>query len=146
MARKKFNEESEFERVFTVPLRREWLKQTRKQRSPRAVRAIQDFMVRHMHAKDVKISEKLNEAIWKRGTKKPPASIKVKAKREKTGLVFARLPEEIELKKEEKKGKLGVLKEKIGEKKGAAEAPKPEPRKEAVSEKPAEAKPEAKKA
>jgi len=51
---------------------------------------------------------------------KPPSRIKVKVS-VKDGVVTARLPEEIEIKKEEKKGKLEGLKKKAEAiKKGAA--------------------------
>ncbi|MFQ5647775.1 MAG: 50S ribosomal protein L31e [Candidatus Aenigmatarchaeota archaeon] len=110
------------ERIYTIPLRREWLKQTRVQRTNRAVHAIQTFLTRHMHASGVKISPRLNELVWKSGAKKPPARVRVKAKKDAEGVVTARLPEEIEAAKvEEKKGRLKALKERATGK--PAEAP-----------------------
>jgi len=105
-------EEKAGERIYTIPLRREWLKQTRVQRANRAVRAVQAFLIRHMKASEVKISPKLNELIWKSGAKKPPARVRVKARKDSKGVVTAQLPEEIET-KEESKGKLSGLKEKV---------------------------------
>ena len=66
------------EKVYIIPLRREWLKQTRVKRAPRAIRAIRAFLERHVKAKEVKVDPALNEIIWQRGAKKPPAKIKVK--------------------------------------------------------------------
>ena len=132
------------ERIYTIPLRREWLKQTRSQRTGRAVRTIQASLLRHMKASSVKISPRLNEKLWEHGVHKPPAKIKLKAKRDKEGVVTARLPEEIEVeKKEEKKGRLDALKEKAGMKAEPKFVPK---KKEAPKEeKPEEKKEEAKK-
>ena len=108
------------ERIYTIPLRREWLKQTRIQRSNRAIHAIQNFLTRHLKATEVKISPRLNELVWKRGAEKPPAKVRVKASKDAEGVVTARLPEEMVIKEEPKTGKLEGLKEKVA---GKAEKP-----------------------
>jgi large subunit ribosomal protein L31e len=108
------------ERIYVIPIRSEWLKVPRNRRGKRAVSAIRNFLSRHMHSDDIRLSQKLNKRIWKSGIKKPPSRVKVKVS-VKDGVVTARLPEEIEIKKEEKKGKLEGLKEKAKAiKKGAA--------------------------
>jgi len=104
------------ERLYVIPLRKEWLKVARRKRAKRAVTAIKLFLTKHMKAKDVKISQKLNEKVWFRGVQKPPAKIKVLAEKDEEGIVFARLPEEPKEIKEEK-GIIKGLKEKISGKK-----------------------------
>ncbi|MEE9405859.1 MAG: hypothetical protein V3V26_00460, partial [Candidatus Aenigmarchaeota archaeon] len=52
------------ERVYIVPLRKMVLKQRRSQKTNRAVKTIQQFLERHMKAETVKISPKLNDALW----------------------------------------------------------------------------------
>jgi len=128
------------ERIMTVPLRSEWIETRRVMRSKKAVNAVKNFVKRHMKAKDVKISGKLNEAIWKSGAKKPPARIRVKATIDSAGLALVRLPEEITL-EEEKKKFLGKSKEEKMEAREKITDEKQEKAPEAPKE---EAKPEAK--
>ncbi len=99
------------EKIYIIPIRREWLKVPRNQRGKKAIDEIRNFLSRHIHSDDVKLSQKLNEMIWKSGIKNPPSRVKVKVSM-KDGVVIAKLPEEIEIKKGEKKGKLESLKEK----------------------------------
>src|SRR3989344_5811260 len=74
----------------------------------KAIRTIREFLVRHMKIRDgdlnkIKIDKYLNEQIWNRGIKKPPAKIKVKAvKNSETGNVVVELfelPEKLKFKK-----------------------------------------------
>ena len=117
---------AELERIYTVPLRGEWSKAPRVERSKRAASALRKFLSKHMKAEvgDVRISRGINEFIWKRGAKKPPARIKVKVTRDKEGMVYATLLEEkfnfakdIAKEREEKsrlkKAKEIIVKEKI---------------------------------
>lgn len=100
------------ERMYTIPLRKDVLKQPRAQKTNRAVKTVQQFLERHMKADNVKISPMLNDALWRRGVHRPPSKIRVKAKKDDKGIVTARLPDEKEVvKKEEKKGRLEALKE-----------------------------------
>lgn len=136
------------ERIYTVPLRVEWLRGPRIKRAGRSATAIRKFLFRHMKVGRVKISEKLNEQLWARGLKKPPASIKIKAQMDEEGIVTARLPDEIVI-KEEEKSKMEKLKEKLGGGKEAEVKPEKETPAEAKEEpkeggKPAEAQEEAK--
>lgn len=82
MAKEK--KEKELERVYVIPLRKEWLKAPRYKRAKKAIRAIREFLVKHMKVperdlKKIKIDKWVNEAVWLRGIKKPPQKIKVKA-------------------------------------------------------------------
>ena len=72
------------EREFIIPLRRKFKKTAAYRRAPKAIRAIKEFLVRHMKIYDrdlkkIKLDKYLNEFIWTRGIKNPPAKIKIKA-------------------------------------------------------------------
>lgn len=72
------------EREYVIPLRVEWRKVPKYQRAAKAIKAIKEFLVRHMKIYDrdlkkIKIDKYLNEQIWIRGIKMPPHKIKVKA-------------------------------------------------------------------
>ena len=97
---------SEAEREYTIPLRREWRKVPRYKRTNKAVKAIKEFMVRHMKIRDrdlkkVKIDRYLNEELWFRGIKKPPSRIKVKAfmDGEIVRVQLSEMPEKLKFKK-----------------------------------------------
>src|SRR3990167_7181621 len=72
------------EREFIIPLRRKFKKTASYRRAPKAIRAIKEFLVRHMKVYDrdlkkIKLDKYLNEFIWTRGIKNPPSKIKIKA-------------------------------------------------------------------
>ncbi len=98
------------ERTYTIPLRREWLKSVKYKRAKKAVRAICDFLMRHMkitEREDIKIGKYLNLELWKHGIKNPPSRVKVNVTKDDKGVVRAELvgaPKE-EKKVEAKKGK-----------------------------------------
>jgi len=112
---------AELERTYIIPLRREWLRVPKYRRAKRAVHAVQNFLKRHMKAKDlenVKLGRFLNEAIWARGINNPPHKIKVNVNKDDKGLVFAELyGKEMPKKTEEKKGLGGKIVEKVTGKK-----------------------------
>jgi len=116
MAKK--TEQQTGERIYTIPLRREWIKAPRNKRGNRAVSAVRAFLIRHMHASDARLSQRLNETIWTRGIQKPPSKVKVKVNMQET-IAIARLPEELVLEKEKKEAK--GLKERIAEARGKGE-------------------------
>src|SRR3989304_5584071 len=71
------------EREFIIPLRRKFKKTASYRRAPKAIRAIKEFLVRHMkiydrNLKKIKLDRYLNEFVWTRGIKNPPAKIKIK--------------------------------------------------------------------
>ncbi len=84
-------EEIVLERVYNIPLRREWLKAPKYKRAKKAVKALKQFIIKHMKAEDVKIGKHLNLEIWKHGIKNPPHHIKVRAVKDKKGLVRVEL-------------------------------------------------------
>jgi large subunit ribosomal protein L31e len=91
------------ERIYTIPLRRAWIA-PRKKRAPRAMRIIKSFIQRHMKVEtEVKgeeeeegrlvISNEVNERLWSRGIEKPPRNIRVRAVKDKEGVVTLYLAE-----------------------------------------------------
>jgi len=113
------------ERQYVIPLRKEWLKVPRFKRAKKGVKAIKEFIARHMKAEmdDVKVGRWLNEAVWARGMKNPPHKIKVKAVKDDKNIVRVELFELSEKAKkiEEKESK---RKSTIAEKKKAEETKK----------------------
>ncbi|OYT41181.1 hypothetical protein B6U80_01945 [Candidatus Pacearchaeota archaeon ex4484_26] len=86
MAKETKKEKSE-EKIYIIPLRREWEKVPRYKRAKKAVKAIKEFLVRHMKIYDrdlrkIKIGRWLNMHVWQRGIKKPPIKVKIKAVKE----------------------------------------------------------------
>lgn len=87
MAEKKTETKAEQVKEYIIPLRKEWRKGANYRRAGKAVKAIKKFILRHMKIRDgdinkVKLDQWLNQEIWFRGKKKPPAKIKVKAVKE----------------------------------------------------------------
>ncbi len=70
------------ERVYTVNLRKRTLNAPRWRRAKRAVQELRRFVERHMKAKVVKISNRVNELIWSRGAKNPVVKFKIKVEKE----------------------------------------------------------------
>jgi large subunit ribosomal protein L31e len=103
--RGKKSEEEEIveERIYTIPLRRAWIA-PRKKRTPRAMRLVRSYIQRHMKVEpEVKgeeeeegrlvISNEVNERLWSRGIEKPPRNIRVRAVKDKEGVVTLYLAE-----------------------------------------------------
>lgn len=115
------------ERIYIIPLRKEWEKVPRYRRAKKAVKAVREFLVRHMKLYDrdlrkVKIGRWLNMYLWQRGIKKPPVRVKVKAVKDDSGIVrveLADLPKKAlrEKEKEKVKSKESGKEKQEGEKK-----------------------------
>ena len=71
------------EQNYVIPLRREFQKAPRYKKAPKAMRAVREFISKHMKSDNVKIGKHLNEKVWKHGIKNPPSKIEVTAKKEK---------------------------------------------------------------
>ncbi len=82
------------ERIYTVPLSRAWIAPVTK-RAPRAMRILKVFIRKHMKADDnsIRILNEVNERIWSRGIEKPPRKIRVRAAKDRDGLVTVHLAE-----------------------------------------------------
>jgi len=111
------------ERIMVVPLRRAWFCTPRWRRTKKAVSALRQFVARHAKAKEVKIGRWLNEALWARGAKNPPARVRIKVE-VKDGIAHAELAElparakrltakEPKAKEQEKKKAIKETKEKV---------------------------------
>lgn len=106
------------EKIYTIPLRVE--KKTRVKRSGHAVRVIKSYLKKHAKAEEIKIGRRLNEAVWKKGAKKPLRALRIKAVKDGS-TVRAELIgfdyEEFRAKpKAEKKGMREKLMERLGPK------------------------------
>ena len=66
------------EKIHKIPLTRGWLSVPTGKRADRAVNEIKRYMERHTKASEFRVSQKVNEAVWSRGRKKPPASMRIK--------------------------------------------------------------------
>ena len=148
MAKKEIEPKVVLEREYIIPLRQEWLKVPEYKRANKAVKAIKEFLVRHMKIYDrdlkkVKVDILLNNEIRFRGMRKPPIKIKVKAKKYDNDIVkveLAEIPQIIKYKIDREKRK--AEKEKKEEKK--VEEKKEELEKKLEEEKKAEEKEEKK--
>jgi len=85
--------EAEEEIIYTVPLKRAWITPV-KNRTPRAVRILRDFLHRHLKVEEIIITNEVNEKIWGKGLEKPPRRIRVKAVVSKEGVATVYLAEE----------------------------------------------------
>ena len=87
----------ELEREYVIPLRKEVLKVPAYKRAKKAIRAIKEFLAKHMRVDErdvrkVKIDMYLNNEVWFKGIKKPLMKVKVIA-RKIDGVVYAELAE-----------------------------------------------------
>ena len=106
------------ERIYNIPLRKEFQKAPRYKKSAKAIRAIKAFVSKHMKSEDIIIGKYLNDKIWENGPKNPPhkVSVKVVKKEDKVKVELVDAPEEkIQEKPEKKKGLKEKLQEKVTE-------------------------------
>jgi large subunit ribosomal protein L31e len=93
------------ERIYTIPLSRAWIA-PRKKRTPRAMRMVKAFVEKHMkietgikgeeeeeEAGRLVISDEVNRKLWSHGIEKPPRNIRVRAVKDKEGVVTLYLAE-----------------------------------------------------
>ncbi|MHA1396370.1 MAG: 50S ribosomal protein L31e [Candidatus Heimdallarchaeaceae archaeon] len=67
------------ESIYTIPFYPLLNKTAPYKRTPRAIRLLKEFILKHTKADVVQITEELNEFMWRRGIQKPPRKVKVKA-------------------------------------------------------------------
>lgn len=130
------------EREYVIPLRRFWLRVPRYERTGKAIKAIKQFLAKHMKVEDrdvdkIKINTYLNNELWFRGRANPPAKVKVKATKE-NGIVkvdFVDTPDYVKFlkAKHEKKNKAAEKKAPVVEQK-AEEKPEEQKKDEAEKE------------
>ena len=135
-------EEKTLERTYNVPLRKEFLKVPKYKRAKKAVKALKQFLVKHMKSDNVRIGKYLNDEIWKHGIKNTPHHVKVNAVKDKDDLVTAELVG-APVEKKEEEGKKEETK-KVEEKPKIEEKKEEKPKETKVEEKPATEKKETK--
>lgn len=101
------------ERVYTINLYKEWKKVPVWKRTKKSIKAIKEFLSRHMKTSPnkIKIDNWVNREIWKNSIKNPPKKIRIKAIKDEKGFIKVELLEkpkkllkiEKKSKKEEKK-------------------------------------------
>ncbi len=74
------------ERVYTVPLTHAWIAPIKK-RTPRAMTILKEFLRKHMKIEEFTISEEVNERFWSKGITGAPRKIRVRAVKDKDGVV-----------------------------------------------------------
>jgi large subunit ribosomal protein L31e len=79
------------ERVYTIPLRREYRKAAIWRRTKRAMNEVRTFLSKHMKSDDVRIGTDVNEFLWKHGGKNPPHKVKVTVTKDENNVVKASL-------------------------------------------------------
>jgi large subunit ribosomal protein L31e len=82
-------EEIVVERLYTIPLGKAY-EAVRKKRAKRAVTLVKAFITRHMKVEDeddLAIDPVLNEYLWTRGIEKPPRRVRVRATKDRDGVV-----------------------------------------------------------
>ena len=81
------------EQVYVIPLRD--VKRVPCYKSANAaIKDIRRYLEHHMKSDDVKLDKSINEAVWARGSQKPPRRIRVRAMKFEDGQVQAELAEE----------------------------------------------------
>ena len=135
------------EKEYIIPLRRKWVKVPRYKRANKAIKAIKEFLARHMKVGDrdlnkIKLDKYLNEFVWIRGIRKPPIKIKVKVVKEGEIIKaeLAELPEAFKFKKARLEKREKKATEIISKKKEKAEEPEKTEEKKEEEKKEAEEK------
>ena len=93
MAKKEETPKTVLERIYNVPLRREYQKAPNWKRTPKAVKALRQFISKHMKSENIIIGRYANELLWKNGMKNPPHHVKVNAIKDEKGKVVVELVE-----------------------------------------------------
>jgi large subunit ribosomal protein L31e len=81
------------EQIYIIPLR-DVQHTPRWERGKRAMKAIRDFLAQHMKSEEIRLDQSINEAVWARGSHKPPSRIRVRAMKFEDGQVEAELAKE----------------------------------------------------
>ena len=108
------------ERTYNVPLRKEYRKVPRWRKTKKAVKALREFLVKHMKSENISIGEDVNNELWKHGIRNPPHHIKVNCAKNDKGEVKVSL--------------FGVQKAEPKKKEAKSAEKKPESKKEAPKE------------
>ncbi len=79
------------ERTYNIPLRKEFMKAPRYKRANKAMKALREFLAKHMKSDHIIIGRYLNQKMWERSIKNPPHHVKVTAIKDEKGTVMAEL-------------------------------------------------------
>lgn len=143
------------EKEYVIPLRSKFKHVVRYKKTPKAVKSVKEFLVRHMKIYDrdlnkIKLDNDLNDFLWMRGIKNPPSKIKVKVVKdgENFRVELVDLPDKFKFKKAreekiEKEAKDAVAKKKTMMQKVKEGIQKPKEEKKEESESGIEKKEEA---
>jgi large subunit ribosomal protein L31e len=133
MAEKKTTKTNELAREYIIPLRHRWMIVPRYQKTNKAVKAVKEFLVRHMKIRDrdldkIKLDKYLNETLWHRGIRNPPSKIKVLAIKEGdiVRVTAVDLPNNIKFKKLREEKVIGTAKKVAEKRKEEKKAEEPE--------------------
>ena len=85
MADKK--ETKTLERIYNVPLRKEFQKAPNWKRTGKAVVALREFIAKNMKSDNVKLGKEVNDALWQNGIRNPPHHLKVTVTKDEKGEV-----------------------------------------------------------
>ena len=86
-AEEEFEEEIQEERIYVVPLAKDYKKAPNWNRTKRAVKTLRAFINRHMKPEALYVSQEVNERLWENGIKNPPRKIRVRVTKSVEGLV-----------------------------------------------------------
>ncbi|MFP4524644.1 MAG: hypothetical protein ACLFO2_05060 [Candidatus Woesearchaeota archaeon] len=113
------------QKSFTIPLRKEFQQSAPLRRTPRAVKAVKAYLKRHCKVDDVRLGARLNESLWVRGVRHPPARVSVDVSVE-DGVAKAELQgfEYVEAARPQAKQEPESFKDKMASKLGAAKGAK----------------------
>ena len=86
---------ADIERIYTIPLT-DAKKAPRWKRANSAAKKTREFLAKHMKAdiEDVKMDHSINEKLWERGSRKPPAKLRVRVVKFESGDVEAELAQD----------------------------------------------------
>ena len=146
MAKKEEKPKTVLERTYNVPLRKEFQKVGKWRRTEKAVKALREFVSKHMKSENVIIGKYINQLLWESGIKNPPHHVKVTAQKDDKGKVtveLTELPARVKRELEKEKG-LKKKKEEKEAKKKEEEAKKAEEAKKEEEKKKEEKAPETK--
>ncbi len=95
------------ERIYNIPLRRDVVMSPKWRRSKKAINVIQAYLLKHTKVSNIKLSRWINEFVWEKGGKNPPAKITLKVSIDKEKNIaraeLAELPKKATRKLETKK-------------------------------------------
>ena len=91
MAKKEEAPKKVLERVYIIPLRRETLKVPPFRKANKAMKAIKEFVSKHMKTNEIMVGKYLNLKVWGHGAKNPPHHVKINATKDDKGKVFVEL-------------------------------------------------------